>query len=124
MTHTTINSTEAGRAAAMATYVLYLLSIPSAGVLALVGVIVAYLTRAEAGPLARSHLDDAIRIWWVAFWWGVAIVAACVVGTILTVVLIGFPILWIAGIIGFIVMIWFTVKSLLGLLALIDGRGR
>jgi uncharacterized membrane protein len=124
MSDTSIFRTDAGRGAAMATYILYLLSIPSAGLFALVGVIVAYVSRDGAGPLARSHLDDAIRIWWVAFMWGVALVIAYVIGGLLTVVLIGFPILWLAGIVGLIVMIWFTVKSLLGLLALLDARAR
>ncbi len=122
MSQTTINSSDAGRASAMTTYILYLLSIPSAGVFALIGVIIAYVTRDGAGPLARSHLDNAIRFWWTAFAWGVAIAIGCVLGTLLLVVLIGFPILWIAGIIGFVVMVWFTIKSLLGLLALLDGR--
>lgn len=124
MTNTTTPGNETGRAAALAVYILYLLSIPSAAIFALIGVIVAYVARADAGPLARSHLDDAIRIWWVAFWWAAVLIVIGVVGTILTIVLIGFPILWLAAIIGFIVFVWFTVKSLLGLLALIDGRAR
>ena len=45
-------------------------------------------------------------------------------GALLTIVLIGFPILWIVGLIGFGVMIWFTIKSLLGLIALLDSRPR
>jgi uncharacterized membrane protein len=113
---------EAGRASAMATYVLYLLSIPSAGVLALIGVIVAYASRDGAGPFARAHLEQAIRIWWAAFAWGAACILGFIVGGALTIVLIGFPIIWLFALIGFIVMVWFSIKSLLGLLALLDGR--
>jgi uncharacterized membrane protein len=124
MSDTSISSNDAGRMTAMAAYILYLLSIPSAGVFALIGVIVAYVGRDGAGPLARSHLNEAIRIWWVAFGWGVACVLGYVIGGLLTIVLIGFPIIWLFMVIGFIVAVWFTIKSLLGLLALLDGRPR
>jgi uncharacterized membrane protein len=113
-----------GRGAAFAVYVLYLLSIPSAALFALVGVIVALASRDGAGPVARSHLDDQIRVWMIAFWWGVFLVIASIIGGLLTIVLIGFPILWLTGLIGLGVMVWFTIKSALGLLALLDGRPR
>ena len=123
MTSTSVDE-QPGRGAAFLVYVLYLLSIPSAAIFALIGVIVALSSRDGASPLARSHLDDQIRIWMIAFWWGVFLVVATIIGAILTFVLIGFPILWIAGGLGFLVMIWFTIKSALGLLALMDGRPR
>jgi uncharacterized membrane protein len=113
-----------GRGAAFAVYVLYLLSIPSAALFALIGVIVALASRDQAGPLARAHLDNQIRIWTIAFWWAVFLAVATVLGALLTIVLIGFPILWLAGVGGFLVMVWFTIKSALGLLALLDGRPR
>lgn len=113
---------EAGRGAALVAYGLYLLSIPSFALFALVGVIVAYASRDGSGAVARAHLDSQIRIWWVAFWWGVGIVLLTAIGFVLTPVLIGFPVLWLAGLIGLVVLIWFTVKSLLGLIRLLDGR--
>lgn len=115
---------EAGRGSALVVYGLYLLSIPSFAIFALIGVILAYAARDGAGPLARSHLDDQIRVWWIAFWWAVAVAVLFGLGFLLAIVLIGFPIMWIAGLIGFIFFIWFTVKALLGLLALLDGRAR
>jgi uncharacterized membrane protein len=122
MTYTTPPPPEPGRSTALIVYVLYLLSIPSAAVFALIGFVIALLGRDGAGPLARAHLDDQVRIWWVAFWWGVGILVMCGIGALLTFVLIGFPILALAGLIALIVMIWFTVKSLLGLLKLLDMR--
>lgn len=121
MTNTALDN-DSGRLSAMAVYVLYLLSIPSAALLALVGVIVAYATRDGASPLARAHLDEAIRIWWVAVWWAVAGAVIFAIGMLLTVILIGFVIMWIGGIVAFIGFIWFTVKSLLALLKLLDSR--
>ena len=117
-------ASEPGRGAAFLVYGLYLLSIPSAAIFALIGVIVALSSRDGAGPLARSHLDDQIRIWMIAFWWGVFLVIAAIIGALLTIILIGFPILWLVGVLGLLVMIWFTIKSALGLLALLDGRPR
>lgn len=113
---------EPGRSAAFAVYVLYLMSIPSAGILALIGLVVAYAARAEAQGSARTHIEDQIRIWWIAFWWAAAIVIATIVGAALVVVLIGIPIIWLASLAGLIVMVWFTAKSVLGLIALLDGR--
>lgn len=117
-----ISLPEAGRSSAIAAYVLYLLSIPSAGVFALIGVVLAYASRDGASAFARAHLDQAIHIWWVAFAWGVACLLGFIIGGALTIVLIGFPIIWLFALIGFIVMVWFSIKSLLGLLALLDGR--
>ena len=113
---------EPGRFAALVVYLLYLLSIPSLAVFALVGVIGALAARDGAGPLARSHLDYQVRIWFTSFWWTIALAVLMVIGWILTIVLIGLPIIWIAGVGFFIIFIWFTVVSLLGLLALLDGR--
>lgn len=124
MSTTPLPPPQPGRAAAIIVYVLYLLSIPSAAVFALIGVILALVSRDGASPLARSHLDDQVRIWFIAFWWAVGLAIAAIIGAVLTVVLIGFPILWIVALIGLGVMIWFTIKSLLGLLALLDDRPR
>lgn len=115
---------ESGRSAAFVVYVLYLMSIPSAGVLALVGLIVAYMARPTASGAALLHLDEQIRTWWAAFWWNVLFGIVVAVGAILTIVLIGIPIVWI-GLLGwFVVMVWFTVRAVLGLIALLEARAR
>lgn len=115
---------ERGRGTAFVTYILYLMSIPSVGILALIGLVVAYVGRGESTGIARTHIDDQIRYWWIAFWWGVAIVVGYIVGGVLTVVLVGIPILILAWLAALIVAIWFTVKSVFGLIALLDGRPR
>jgi uncharacterized membrane protein len=124
MTNTTLPPDDAGRGSALLVYVLFLLSIPSAAVFALLGVIVALASKDGAGPLARSHLDDQVRIWFVAFWWTIGIALIWLIGAVLSFVLIGIPILLIAGLLFLILYIWFTVKSFFGLLALLDGRPR
>ena len=124
MTPTPSYGPQPGRSAAFLAYCLYLLSIPSAGVFALIGVIVAYVGRTEATGASRTHIDYQIRTWWTAFWWSVIIWIAYGVGAILSVVLIGIPILMLAIFANFILFIWFSVVSLFGLLALLDGRSR
>jgi uncharacterized membrane protein len=124
MTQVPHSTTEVGRSSAFIVYALYLLSIPSFAIFALIGVIVALTARGEATGLARSHLDDQVRIWFIAFWWHVGLAIVFAIGLVLTLVLVGFPIIWAVGLGWLILMIWFTIKSLLGLLALLDGRGR
>ena len=124
MTTTSLPSSEAGRTSALLVYGLYILSIPSFAFFALVGVILALAAKDGAGPLARSHLDDQVRIWFIAFWWAVGLAILAVIGVLLSVVGIGLMILWLVGILGFCVMVWFTIKSVLGLLALLDNRAR
>lgn len=124
MSTTPLPATQAGRSSAFLVYVLYLLSIPSAAVFALLGVIVALAAREGAGAFARSHLDDQIRIWFVAFWWTIGLAVLAIIGWLTAVILIGVVLLWIAGLGSLILFLWFTVKSLLGLLALMDDRPR
>ena len=119
------SANEPGRATALVVYVLYLLSIPSFAILALIGVIVALSGKSGAGPVARSHLEDQVRIWFVAFWWAVALAIGWVAGAVLVLVFgLGLLVWWLIGIVAFVVMLWFTIKSLLGMLALLDNRPR
>ena len=121
-TNTSPIGQQAGRGAAILGYGLFLLSIPSAAVFALFGVIVALSSVGDAAPLPRAHLQNQIHIWMTAFWWSVVLFIIGLIGWLLTLVLIGFPIVWAAAFAGFLVMLWFTIKSALGLLALLDGR--
>lgn len=123
-TPSSLYAPEPGRGAAFIVYALYLLSIPSAGVFALIGLVVAYAALSESQGVAQTHLEDAIRIWWVAFWWAIGLGVLTLIGWLLTPVLLGFPVLWLAALAGFLVMVWFTVKGVLGLAALLDGRAR
>jgi len=110
---------EEGRPAAAVVWLLYILSIPSAGTLAVVGLIVAYVARGSARGWILTHFDQQIRIFWQSFWWHV--VPWVVIG-LLCLVLIGLIFLWVPAVISFILLIWFTVKSVFGLLALIQAK--
>jgi len=117
------SAVEPGRSTAFIVYVLYLLSIPSFAIFALIGVIVALVGRGDAGPVARAHLDDQVRIWFVAFWWTIGLAILWVIGAVLVLAFgLGLLVWWLIGIAAFVVILWFTIKSLLGLLALMGNR--
>ena len=111
-----------GRPAAFIAWGLYILSIPSAAVLAPIGLIVAYAARGSATGLPRQHLDAAIRLFWSVFWW-TAIVAVLLVISILMFWLI-VPIILVFILWGllFLLGVWFTIKSILSLINLLQGR--
>jgi len=122
MANTYATEANAGRSSAFLVYCLYLLSIPSFGLFALAGVILAIMSRDGAAPLPRAHMREQIAVWWTAFWWAVGLAVLTLIGWALTIVLIGFPLLFLAWVGGGIIAIWFTVKSFLGLWALLDNR--
>lgn len=123
MSTTSLPQSEPGRTSAFLVYVLFLLSIPSAAIFALLGVIVALAARDGAGPLARSHLDYQIRIWFTAFWWTIGLALLAGLGAITAWVFgLGFLLMGAAAIGAFILYLWFTVVSFFGLLAFLDNR--
>ncbi|MGE3301625.1 MAG: hypothetical protein AB7M12_00750 [Hyphomonadaceae bacterium] len=111
---------DGGRTPALLAYGLYLLSIPSAALFAPVGLVIAYASRWRAVGVSRTHLEDQIRIFWIAFAWGALLFLASIPAWILTLVLIGIPLLWLIWAAGFVVMLWFTVRSGFGLWRLLS----
>ena len=73
-----------GKPAAFIAWGLYIASIPSAGILAPIGLVVAYAGRGSATGLARQHLDAAIALFWSVFWWTVVTGALIVVSALLS----------------------------------------
>jgi hypothetical protein len=69
-------------------------------------------------------LDDQVRIWFISYWWHIGLALVWMAGMILSIILIGIPILLIVGLLWFVLMGWFTIESALGLMALLDGRPR
>ena len=75
---------------------------------ALAGLVLAYVKRGEADAVAASHFEFQIRSFWIGL-------AACVLGGLLAIVLVGYALLalWV---------IWALVRFITGLLAIVDGR--
>jgi len=111
-----------GKVAAVLAWVLFILSIPSVWILVLVGLVVAYAARGSATGVARQHLDAQIALFWSVFWWTVAAIIGVLVSFPLMLVGIGFVTIVLFGIMLFLITVWFTVKSIFGLLALLADR--
>lgn len=111
-----------GKPAAIIVWVLYLLAIPSANTLALVGLVVAYAARGRSSGWVRAHFDAQIALFWGCIFWFIALCILLVVAAVFSLALIGIPFL-IAGVIALVALyIWFTVKSVFGLIASLGDR--
>ena len=111
-----------GRMAALIAWVLFILSIPSANILVLVGLVVSYAGRSSATGLALEHLNAQIRLFWSVFWWTIACWIAIAVSALASIILIGIPFLLLFGLLWFLISVWFTVKSVFGLINLLGDR--
>jgi uncharacterized membrane protein len=114
---------ETGKTPALVVYVLFLLSLPSIGLLMFVGVIIAYFQRGSASEWVRSHLNHQIKVFWATFWWTVLGVILWVVAWPLYLAFgLGAAIHFGLAIGGVILAIWFHLVSLIGLLRLVQDR--
>lgn len=113
---------EEGKVAAVIAWALFILSIPSVALLVPIGVVVAYAARGSATGLPRQHLDAQIRLFWSTVLWTIVFGALLLVSLLLSAVLIGIPFVFIFWGALILLMVWFTVKSVLGLLNLLAGR--
>jgi len=96
-------------------YVLYLLALPTALLSLLLGVILAYANRYQAGPAAQSHYEFLIRTFWLSLVCMAVGVAVCIVGGVLSVILIGIPILIVGVLMLAGAKLWYVVRSILGI---------
>jgi len=111
-----------GKVAAVLAWGLYILSIPSANVLVLVGLVVAYAGRGSATGLPLEHLNAQIRLFWSVFWWTIACWIAIGVSILASIIVIGIPFLLFFLLAWFLISVWFTVKSIFGLINLLGDR--
>ena len=111
-----------GKVPALIAWALFILSIPSANVLVLFGLVVSYVSRGTATGVPRQHIDAQIRLFWSVFWWTIAAWIGIAVSALASVLLIGIPFLLVFLLIWFLLSVWFTVKSVLGLIQLLQDR--
>ncbi len=111
-----------GKPAALIAWGLYILSIPSANMLVLVGLVIAYAARGSATGVARQHMDAQISLFWSVFWWTIALWVLIAISVFASMVLIGIPFLLLFLALWFLLSVWFTVKSILGVLNLLADR--
>lgn len=116
-----------GRPAALIAWGLYIMSLPSANLLVIVGLIVAYAGRGGSDGLSRAHIDAQVGLFWSVFWWTILLwvaIAACVIGWAavppMGIVLV--PLALILGLGLLFLTVWFTIKSIVGLINLLGDR--
>lgn len=102
-------ATDNERTLALICYVLQAISVFTAGLVAVVAVIIAYVRKDQAPEWLQNHYTYQIR----SFWYGLA---AYLVG-ILTIWVLGLGLLVILA-----TAIWFVVRAIVGLIRLSEGR--
>lgn len=116
-----------GKPAALIAWGLYILSLPSANLLVIVGLIVAYAGRGGSEGLSRAHIDAQIGLFWSVFWWTILLwigIGVCVVGIFTVpaagVFLVPLGLLLLLALL--FLTVWFTVRSVIGLFNLLGDR--
>ena len=111
-----------GKVGALIAWALFILSIPSANVLVLIGLVVSYVSRGTATGVVRQHINAQIALFWSVFWWTIAAWVGIFVSALASLVLIGIPFLLLFLLLWFLLSVWFTIKSVIGLLNLLNDK--
>jgi len=116
-----------GKPAALIAWGLYILSLPSANLLAVVGLIVAYAGRGGSDGLSRAHIDAQIRLFWSVFWWTILLwigIGVWLVSIFLepAMGLVLAPVAVLLGLGLLLLTVWFTIRSLIGLFRLLGDK--
>jgi len=109
------------RTAPAVAYALYLLGFAT-GITPLIGLIVAYANRSQAGPIAASHYTFLIYTFWLTIAWFLIGGILVAVGFPLSFVLIGIPAFILGWAILALVGVWFAVRCVLGVIYLARGE--
>jgi len=103
-------------------YGLYLLGWVTGGATTLIGLVIAYVSRATAGPTTESHLTFQIRTVWVTVGWAILGALLVLIGFPLSFVLIGLPFLKLGLLILALLGLLFVVRCVAGIIYLARGE--
>lgn len=95
-------------------YGLYLFGAFSALLTVFIGLILAYAQRGSAGPRMETHYTFLIRTFWLTIWWVVIGAGLTLIGGILSLVLVGLPLLGVGLLILSLFGLWFIARCCLG----------
>ena len=117
----------AGKPAAMIVWVLYLLALPSANLLAIVGMLVAASARGGATGLAHQHLDRQLKLFWTSAVINIVLTGICMVGIVSLAMDLSqaawlLPLTVVSGLALIGLTLWFTVRSAIAALNLARDR--
>lgn len=117
----------AGKPAAMVVWALFLLALPSANLLAVVGMLVAASARGGATGMARQHMDRQLKLFWSVALINLVLTALCMVGIVGLAMDISqaawlLPMAVVSGLALIVVTLWFTIRSAIGAMNLSRNR--
>ena len=98
-------------------YALYLIGLTH-GLTTIVALIIAYASRDQAGPKMYSHYTWLIRTFWISLAAFAVGGVALAVGLILSIVLIGIPIVMAAGLLLGAAWVYMAVRLVIGIVYL------
>ncbi|MDB5445408.1 MAG: hypothetical protein JWQ97_725 [Phenylobacterium sp.] len=98
-------------------YALYLIGIVN-GFTVLIGLILAYLNRGQAGGRMRTHYTFLIRTCWLWLVWALIGAALIFWGGIFSLILVGLPFFALGWLILGLVHIWFALRAIVGVIYL------
>jgi uncharacterized membrane protein len=104
------------RTLAIVTYALYLAGYATGGLTTFIGLIIAYARLADSGPVTFSHFRFLIRTFWLFLAWMLIGGFLLFASIPFTVILIGFPVMWLGCTILGLAGVWFGVRCVVGLI--------
>jgi len=110
----TVGASHEDRALPAVVYGLFAFQAFSFGASALIGLIIAYVSLGSAGPRMRSHYLFQIRTVWIGLAWALIGGGLMVVGAILSVILIGIPILQLGFAVLSLICLWALARCIAG----------
>jgi uncharacterized membrane protein len=98
-------------------YALYLIGLTH-GLTTIIGLIIAYASRDQAGPKMYSHYTWLIRTFWVSL--GGFLLGGCllIVGIPLSIVLVGIPLVMLGGLLMGVAWVFMAVRLVIGVVHL------
>ncbi len=95
-------------------YALYALQALAWGVPALIGLIIASVNLSHAGPKMRTHYVLQVRTAWMAVAWGLLGTMLMIVGGVLSIILIGIPIVQLGFAVLSLIYLWVVARCVAG----------
>ena len=96
-------------------YILYLGGLLTGGLTFIIGAVIAYINKDDADDWLQSHYHFQIRTFWIGTIFIFLVWFLMALGTLLTVVLIGFLIIPMAMMFGFFAIVWLVIRSIKGI---------
>ncbi|QUD87276.1 hypothetical protein [Phenylobacterium montanum] len=110
----TVGAAHEDRTLPAVVYALYAFQAVAWGVPALIGLLIAYVGLQTAGPKMRTHFVFQVRTAWMAVAWGLLGTVLMIVGGVLSIVLIGIPVVQLGFAILSLIYVWVIARCIAG----------